>query len=200
MDFVDNHMKPLLFKVFLALLAFSTVGFSQPRVVDIECRIEINEHEWRKGTPIRAKLIVKNNSDQEVKLELPPIFHLAMKGAKRGTTDLIFGQEYYSGEKEKDHLITKRRKNGYSYRTRQFFSFPLKRGESTFVDFDLTNLRWNDFMSSYQIDTSWYEVVPSGTYDLIYEWGYDVRDGESKPYMLKIYSNLVEVKLNSDKK
>jgi hypothetical protein len=181
----------------IALFLIVQVTFAQEETVDIECNLSINKTNWIKNSQLTAILTVKNNSDKEVKINLPPRFKLEKEGINNSR--IIFGDQYISKEKEEDYIITERRKNGFSYKIRQFFEFSLKVGESKTLEFNLSKLAWNDTLSSILIDFDWYKRIPSGKYNLYYSWGYYVDKDKDTKRLINIFSNKISVKLNSEK-
>lgn len=182
-----------------ALFICTQIAAAQKKVVNIDCNLSVNETAWTKDTHLKATMTLKNNSEQEVEISLPPHFTLEIPGGPTKESGIFFDEQYCSREKQADHIITKRTKWGFSYKIRQFFSFPLKSGESKTVKFHLTNLAWNDSMSSILIDRSWYDRIPSGNYNLYFEWGYSLDENDTSKGSLKILSNKIPVNLKSEK-
>lgn len=185
--------------IILIIVLFLTaqVTFAQEEIVDIECNLSINETNWIKKTQLSAILTVKNNSEKKVKINLPPRFKLEKE--ERNNSRVIFGDQYTSKEKEEDYIITERRKDGFSYKIRQFFEFSLKSGESKTLEFNLSKLAWNDTISSILVDFDWYKRIPSGKYNLYYYWSYYPDKDKDPKRLINIYSNIISVKLNSNK-
>lgn len=190
-------MKIRFIAVALVVFVFAPMLFGQTkRTAALETSLKINEAKWIKDAQLTANLTVKNNSDGKVKVYLPPHFILEKK--EINDSPVVFGDQYSSKEKNEDHIITKRTERGTSYNIRQFFKFSLKSGESKTVEFDLTNLGWNDRMSSILIDKSWYGAIPNGSYNLYYLWGWGLGKG-GKARGIELDSNRVEVELNYEK-
>lgn len=188
---------PLLLFILFNLSGASEVS-AQSKKLDIDCKVILNQTVWNKNTVLSAKLIITNRSSEKVKIHLPPRFRLKKVGERDWSSQKL-DDEFISSEKEIDHIITKRRKNGYSYRIKQFYSFELRAGEKTFVDFNLTNLAWNDAMQSILVDTSWHVRIPSGKYNFYYRWSYESSDRSGSKYVLVLESNKTAVELISEK-
>jgi len=178
-----------------ALFLVVQAAFAQKEAVNIECNLSINETEWVKNSQLTATLTVKNNSEKEVEINLPPSFKLEKDGINKSR--IIFGDQYSSKEKEEDYIVTERRKNGFSYKIRQFFKFSLKSGESKTLEFNISKLAWNDTFSSILVDFDWYKRIPSGQYNLYYSWGYYLDKDKDTKRLINIFSNKIVVKLNS---
>lgn len=189
------RIKATLLLITLFILVQSPLA--QDKTVNIECNLSINETEWIKNSQLTAILTVKNNSDKEVQIYLSPSFILEKKGINN--SQIIFGDQYSSKEKEKDYIITKKTRNGYSYKIHQSFEFSLKSGESKTQEFNLSKLAWNDSMSSILVDFDWYKSIPNGNYNLYYEWGYYLDKDKKTKRLINIFSNKIEVELNSKK-
>jgi len=191
-------MKTRIIFTLIAFFALGQILFAQTKAIDIECNLKISGTEWVKGSTVKATLTVKNNSDKKVKIYLPPGFKLVKQGKKIHDPSSVWGDQYSAKEKDKDHIILKQTKNSTSYKLVQYFEFALKSGESKAVDFDISKLAWNASMSSILIDRDWFNLIPSGNYDLYYYWNYDLGKNE-KLRRINIVSNKIEVKLNGEK-
>ena len=181
----------------IIFILFQTVS-AQVEKINIECVLTISETEWSKDSKVTARLMVRNNSDKEVKIYLPPHFSLDKQSAGKDSKEK-FGNEFTSKEKEEDNIITKRTKKWVFYKIKQFFTFSLKSGESRTVEFDLSKLAWNHSMSSILIDYDWFSKIPSGDYNLYYHWSYKTNKDKKGSPSVEIFSNKIGVKLNSEK-
>lgn len=191
-------MKVKIIFVSIAFFVFAQTSIAQNKTVNIECNLSINETEWIKKSPLTATLTVKNNSDEKVEIYLPPNFSLLKEGKEINSPRKVIGDEYSSKEKEEDYIITKRKRNGYSYKIRQFFEFSLNSGESKTLEFNISKLAWNASMSSILVDYDWYNEIPNGNYNFYYIWSYDLGKGKNTR-RISIISNKISVKLNSEK-
>lgn len=186
-------------RVVLFLIIVFAAGqtfYAQFKKVNIECDLAINETKWKKDSRLTATLTLKNNSDRKAKIYLPPHFILEKTGIDVSRT--VLGDSYSSKEKETDHIVTEKTRNGDSYRIRQFFEFSLKAGESKTIEFNLTNFAWNATMSSVLADRSWFKIIPNGDYNLYYWWSYELDHGQDAR-TISIVSNKIKVELNNEK-
>lgn len=185
-----NLIKTL--SVILTAICILTQSLSaQNETIKIDCKLEVNQTEWIYGSNIIAKLSLKNNSDKQIEIQLPPYFTLDPPVEnKQGS------YEYGSHEKEKDHIITKKEGNLTFFKIQQFFKFNLDKNEQKIAEFYLSRLAWQKKISSVIIDRDWFEM-PGGYFNLYYSYSYYLDKENVLKRKIEINSNKISVKLNS---
>lgn len=194
---MNLKVKKSIFCIVFILLIQQT--FAQTNYEDkLSFELSISQTEWSIKSQIKANLTIKNISDEKLQFVLLPSFKLTKKGVP--TKELQYlGNTFSSSEQRKDSIIVKKEGNKIIYQIRQAFEFSLNKGEIKTATFEISKLAWKDLISSITANGYWYEAIPSGSYALIYDFGFEVGAVEGIPRWGWIPSNKIEVKLNSKK-